>query len=68
MNSNNSSDIATISFEQALEKLEAIIAKLSDGKISLDEMIKLHDEANKLHNHCQKKLDEAKMQIEKIQP
>ncbi|MBE6881967.1 MAG: exodeoxyribonuclease VII small subunit [Ruminococcaceae bacterium] len=54
-----------ISFEEALEKLAQINEKLEFEDISLDESVKLFKEGLELSRFCQKKLDEAKLEIEK---
>ncbi|MBQ2861594.1 MAG: exodeoxyribonuclease VII small subunit [Oscillospiraceae bacterium] len=54
-----------ISFEEALEKLAQINEKLESEDISLDESVKLFKEGLELSRFCQKKLDEAKLEIEK---
>ena len=54
-----------IKFEEALEKLAEINEKLESEEISLDDSIKLFKEGIELSKLCQKKLDEAKLEIEK---
>ena len=56
-----------IKFEEALEKLAEINEKLESEEISLDESIKLFKEGLELSKLCQKKLDEAKLEIQKIE-
>ena len=56
-----------IKFEEALEKLAEINEKLESKEISLDDSIKLFKEGIELSKLCQKKLDEAKLEIEKIE-
>lgn len=56
-----------IKFEEALEKLAEINEKLESEEISLDDSIKLFKEGIELSKFCQKKLDEAKLEIEKIE-
>ena len=55
-----------IKFEAALERLAQINEKLESDEISLDESIELFKEGLELSKFCQKKLDEAKLEIEKI--
>lgn len=62
--SNSNSSLQNLSFEQAISRLEQIVNELSSNKINLDDMIKLHNEANELHNFCQKKLQEAQLKME----
>ena len=52
-----------IKFEEALEKLAEINEKLESEEIFLDDSIKLFKEGNELSKLCQKKLDEAKLEI-----
>ena len=54
-----------IRFEEALEKLAQINEKLESEDISLDESVKLFKEGLELSRFCQKKLDDAKLEIEK---
>ena len=56
-----------IKFEEALERLTEINEKIESEEISLDDSIKLFKEGLELSKLCQKKLDEAKLEIEKIE-
>ncbi|MBQ3531790.1 MAG: exodeoxyribonuclease VII small subunit [Oscillospiraceae bacterium] len=56
-----------IKFEEALERLAEINEKLESKEISLDDSIKLFKEGLELSKLCQKKLDEAKLEIEKVE-
>ncbi|MBQ6877859.1 MAG: exodeoxyribonuclease VII small subunit [Oscillospiraceae bacterium] len=56
-----------IKFEEALEKLAEINAKLESDEISLEDSINLFKEGLELSKLCQKKLDQAKLEIEKIE-
>ena len=56
-----------IKFEEALEKLSEINEKLESDEISLEDSVKLFKEGLELSKLCQKKLDEAKLEIEKIE-
>lgn len=55
-----------ITFEKALERLSEINAKLESDEISLEASVELFKEGLELSRFCQKKLDEAKLEIEKI--
>lgn len=55
-----------LKFEEALAKLSDINEKLSSDDVSLKESIKLFKEGVELTKLCQKKLDEAKQEIEQI--
>lgn len=63
---NSVKQIAKMSFEDALARLENIVEALSSQKINLDDMIKLHEEGAILKDHCTKKLQEAQLKIETV--
>lgn len=52
------------SFEEALAKLEAIVAQLENGGLSLEDSMKAFDEGMKLNAFCAEKLAEAERKIE----
>lgn len=56
-----------IKFEEALERLAVINEKLESDEISLEDSVKLFKEGIELSKLCQKKLDEAKLEIENIE-
>lgn len=53
-----------ISFEESFARLEEILEKMNSGTISLDESLKLFEEADKLIIFCTKRLNEAERRIE----
>lgn len=55
-----------MNFEESMARLGEIADQLESGECSLDEAIRLYESALKLTGECQKKLDEAKLKIEKI--
>lgn len=59
-------DDKTPSFEKAFQRLEEILKSLNEGKVSLDESLKLFEEADGLINNCVKKLSSAEQKIEKL--
>ena len=62
----NSADISTLSFEQALSALEEIVQKLERGDVPLDQSIELYEQGEKLLAACQSRLDAAQARMEKI--
>ena len=52
-----------ISFEQAMERLEEIVAKMESGKSPLDESFGLFEEGTKLLAFCSKELDRAEKKV-----
>jgi exodeoxyribonuclease VII small subunit len=59
-------DVSALSFEDALKRLESIVARLESGEASLDESIKLYSEGDALRAQCDARLKDAQMRIEKI--
>lgn len=58
--------MADVTFEEALRELEAIVASLERGEISLDDAIIAFERGTQLKSHCQSRLEEARMKVEKI--
>lgn len=59
-------EIAALSFEQALARLEAIVGELETGKAELERSIDLYQLGARLKAHCQARLDAAQLKVEKI--
>lgn len=53
-----------IKFEEALKKLEKIVADLEKGDLSLDEALKKYQEGLELSRVCSQKLDLAKKKVD----
>ncbi len=53
-------------FEEALEKLEDIVEKLSDQEISLEKSVELYEEGLRLSKICTDTLEQATLKIEQI--
>ena len=64
---NNDNVLEKMTFEQAMKELEMLVDSLDKGDISLDQAIAAYDRGSQLKDHCQKKLNEAKMKVETIQ-
>lgn len=58
--------INDMSFEAALEELEGIVAKLERGDAPLDESITIYQRGAALKAHCEGKLKDAQLKVEKI--
>jgi exodeoxyribonuclease VII small subunit len=54
-------------FEEALTKLEAIVQKLDDDDITLEESVQLYEEGLKLSKICSSTLESAELKIEEIE-
>ena len=59
--------VENMNFEEAMNELEKLVDSLDKGDISLDQAIAAYDRGSKIKDHCQKKLNEAKMKVETIQ-
>lgn len=60
------SNVASLSFEDALRELETIVQDLERGQVKLDEAIARYERGALLKRHCEAKLAEAKAKVEKI--
>ncbi|MDC0093886.1 exodeoxyribonuclease VII small subunit [Alphaproteobacteria bacterium] len=63
----NDNMLEKMTFEEAMNELETLVDSLDKGNISLDQAIAAYDRGSQLKDHCQKKLNEAKMKVETIQ-
>ena len=59
-------DIASLSFEQALAELEAIVQELESGHAPLERSIEMYERGDALKRHCEAKLEAARLKVEKI--
>ena len=53
-----------LKFEQALERLEKIVAEMESAKLPLDDVLKQYEEGTRLVRFCAQKLEEAEKKIE----
>ena len=60
------SEIAALTFEQALQQLEQIVLRLEKGQVELEESIASYERGLALKAHCESKLRDAEMRVEKI--
>jgi exodeoxyribonuclease VII small subunit len=52
------------SFEDSLTKLEAVVAQLERGDLSLDDAVRLFEEGSRLSVVCRQQLEEAEGKVE----
>lgn len=57
-----------MTFEQALAKLEEIVARLDDQALSLEQSIELFSQGAALVDFCNKTLESAKLKVEELLP
>lgn len=55
-----------MTYEKAVERLEAIVDKLENGNLPLEDMMKLYEEGTVLAAKCAKSLDEAQLKISEL--
>jgi exodeoxyribonuclease VII small subunit len=66
MNGELNDDIRAMSFEQALQALEAIVDDLERGDVPLDQSIRIYERGEALKAHCDRLLKAAEDKVEKI--
>ena len=59
-------EIAALSFEEALSQLQELVKRLEKGDSKLDDAIQFYERGALLKRHCEAKLREAQMKVEKI--
>ena len=59
-------DVSALTFEQAVEELEKIVAALERGDVALDRSIEIYERGEALKKHCETLLSAAENRIEKI--
>lgn len=59
-------DLSGLSFEQALAELESIVSELESGRAELERSIQVYERGALLKAHCEAKLKEAQLRVEKI--
>ena len=52
-----------LSFEKALEELEALVARMEDGKLALEESLAAYQRGAELIKFCESKLADAQARI-----
>ena len=61
-------EIAELSFEEAFEELEAIVAQLERGDLSLEESIALFERGQVLAARCNLQMDTAVLKVRQLLP
>ncbi len=56
--------MAALKFEDALSRLETIVAELEKGDLPLNDSLKIFEEGIKLSKNCLKMLDDAERKVE----
>jgi exodeoxyribonuclease VII small subunit len=58
--------VSELSFEQALDELDALVRKMESGDLNLDDAIASYRRGAELARHCQGKLAAAEQEIRKL--
>ncbi len=58
--------VEKLSFEAALAELEAIVKRLEEGKVNLEDAVGAYERGAQLKSHCEMQLKNARMRVEKI--
>lgn len=58
--------IKDMSFEDALSELEQIVSRLERGDAKLEESISIYQRGAELKAHCEARLKDAQLKVEKI--
>jgi len=58
--------IDKMSFEEALAALEQVVNQLEGGQVPLEQSIALYERGDALKKHCEAKLGDAELKVEKI--
>ena len=59
-------DIKKLSFEDALTEMQDIVQRLESGQVKLEDAVESYARGAHLKQHCQAKLKEAQVKIDKI--
>ena len=66
MGMTDNSDIVSLSFEDALAALEAIVRGLESGQQKLEDAIAAYERGAALKKHCEEKLAQAEARVQAI--
>lgn len=64
--SSATADVGSMSFEVALAELESIVERLERGQLDLEASIKAYERGTELKRHCEARLKEAELRVERI--
>jgi exodeoxyribonuclease VII small subunit len=61
-----SKPVDKMSFEEALAELEGIVRQLEAGDVELEKSIAIYERGAALKAHCERRLEAARLRVEKI--
>ena len=59
-------EITALPFDKSLEELRAVVARLEEGGLPLEESISLYERGVTLHDHCAALLDAAELRVQRL--
>ncbi len=59
-------DISKMKYEESLNELEQVLARLEGNQTTLEEMLQLFDRGRLLAGHCQNLLTQAELKVEML--
>lgn len=65
-NSDPDQDALDLSFEQAMDDLEALIERIESGEVGLEDSLVEYERGLRLFRHCRTILDQAEQKFEKL--
>ena len=66
MSAKQNNNIGKLNFEQAIKELTAIVGKIEQGEIALQDSLEQYEKGMALIKHCREILEKAEKRIEKI--
>ena len=59
-------EMAGLSYEEAYQQLEALVARMESGALPLEESVALYERGKRLASHCQALLEDAELKIKRV--
>ncbi len=53
-------------FEKAIDRIEALVVRMENDRLPLDELIQAYDEGTRLLDVCRQRLDDAQRRVDLI--
>ncbi|WP_032113081.1 exodeoxyribonuclease VII small subunit [Candidatus Paracaedibacter symbiosus] len=66
MTEKTTNGVDELSFEQAMQELEILVRRLEEGRLPLEEAIQAYERGTLLKNHCETKLQAAKLRVDQV--
>jgi exodeoxyribonuclease VII small subunit len=64
---NADDDTQKLPFEEAVGRLESIVESMESQDLPLEALLAKYEEGTRLAQHCQSKLDEAELKIQRLE-